>query len=188
MKKKRSTTERRERVRELWGKRDRVIADILFEEGFVDVPPRCGTTKEAELKEGLRRNICNDRIAIRNEWRSTRKQLNLDDLHIESNEYIAKLQTRIYDLEQLTEMLAGNGKGATAFVNAMAEIRQLEELIAKAKGSAVPIAPPEPEDANRATPVTVVFDFSECSAETIAEIKSQYPEHANDDGSAAAKG
>jgi len=135
-----SIADRRERVAELFGKRDRRIAEILVDEGFFGPLPRL----KAELETfvlNAKRTVNKDRHWIQQETERRRKELGAGGTAIASADYALRLRSRVYDAE---EILEDPKSRPTARVQALSEIRLLEELLAKNAGVAV--AAPSPED------------------------------------------
>lgn len=169
MAKKENTDERRERVKELFGKSDRRVALMLIEEGFFGPTPRVKQDR-IRFEASARRTITNDRHWWREHWRN-RKPRTSEDSAAYSEEYIAKLRTRIEDLEDVIDDPATR---ATAKVNAFAEIRQLEEMIAKAQGAdALDRRDTEDDDAASSLPfLGLVLNVTKVSPEAIAKAET----------------
>lgn len=135
-----SIADRRERVAELFGKRDRRIAEILVDEGFFGPLPRL----KAELGTfvlNAKRTVNKDRHWLQQEAEKRRKELGAGAAAFASADYALRLRSRVYDAE---EILEDPKSRPTAKVQALSEIRLLEELLAKSAGVAV--AAPAPED------------------------------------------
>ncbi|HXG58125.1 MAG TPA: hypothetical protein VNL91_03810 [Thermoanaerobaculia bacterium] len=130
-----NTEARRERVKELFGKSDRRIAAILIEEGYFGAYPK---TKPAQIKllDTARRTVCRDRAWWQERWSESTERKRTET----PQEYIARLRTRIEDLEDIAENTLTK---PTPRVQAFAEIRQLEQAIAKAQGIDEVAAPPD---------------------------------------------
>jgi hypothetical protein len=162
------TEGRRERVRELYAKNNRRLAEILIDEGFFG--PR-GKTAEARGRQldTARRQVLRDRDFWRTYWRTQRK-VSIEDRNVTIEEYIAKLETRI---EQLEEMLDDPKLKATPRVQAMAELRQLEQAIAKARGIGDPsLAAADVDGEGNARPfLGVVVNLGKVSAEAVKKIE-----------------
>jgi hypothetical protein len=150
------TDARRERVRELFGKPDRWIADALLEEGFFGPTKR---TKDAQItqRETARRTVERDRAWWREHWKKPRT-VTVQDMNVSSEEYIARLETRIADLQTI---LDNPQTKSTAAVNAVSEIRQLEQAIAKARGVEQAVDKAPEQDSGPSVPfIGLVLDVS----------------------------
>lgn len=175
--------DRRERVIELWGKSDRIIAEILIEEGYFSEPPEPpkSKTKAAEraheiavrrFVDSQRRTICNDRLAIRKDWKKLRKEMKADpdELEMSRQEYAARLRSRISDLD---DVIHGGAKPGTR-VMAIEAAARIESLVAKAEGVDEQLAP----DDNGGLPdvpfIGLVLDLREVTPETQKEIQTQH--------------
>jgi len=169
MPKKENTDERRERVRELFGKSDRRIALLLIEEGFFGPVPRVKQDR-IRFEASARRRITEDRTWWRTAWRN-RKPRTSEDSAAYSEGKIAELRTRIEDLEDVIDDASTR---STAKVNAYAEIRQLEEMIAKAQG-ADELDRRDDDDVNDAHALPflgLVLDVSRVSPEAIKKAET----------------
>lgn len=167
------TDARRERVRELWGKSDRRIAETLLEEGYGGPAKR---TKDARLQqtESMRRQVHRDREHWREVWREQAKK---PGGRTTVDEYVAKLRTRIEDLE---EMLDDQFLKGTPRVQALGEIRQIEQAIAKTEGT--DIAARDDDDSDTGAPfLGLLLDFSNCSDEVRDRLLKKKPKRNNDD-------
>lgn len=122
----------RDRVAELFGKSDPRIARALIAEKVVTVkegtfdalPPE----ERARLEDVIRRTVNNHRRKLLAQWKD--EPIPKPGDKQSAHEFIARLRTRIEDLEKILE---GGLVKSTAKVNALAEIRQLETLIAQVK-------------------------------------------------------
>lgn len=154
------TEERRQRVLELFGKRDRRIALILIGEKFFD-PGEIETDSEEwdRFVDACRRVVGYDREAIREEWKKLKKKPTNDPVAI--NEFIARLDTRIDDLDRIID--SGAAKAGTK-VNALGEVRQFESLKAKVSGLDIDGKEAQPADDPGDRPfVGLVMDFGKVS-------------------------
>ena len=153
------TDARRARVRELFGKSDKRIAEILIEEGFF--PSR--RTKEGRIQQldSARRRVYDDRQWWREQWKSEKRLTR--DRSVSTEEYIAKLETRIADLEEILDDPRTKG---TPRVQSLSEIRQLEQAIAKALGIDAAERDDGDGEGNGNTFTTLILDVSACSPET----------------------
>jgi hypothetical protein len=170
------TEERRRRVRELWGKPDKAIAQILLEEGHrpeSGTKPRTKAAKDAAAARALdsmRRNVWNDR-----EWwrakarkRATAPVTN-EDVEVQRFEHIASLES---DLEEIHELIDEADK-PTAKAILMGEKRQTRALLAKARGIDE-LAPRESEGNEKQPPVVgVVLGTENISPEMKEELRQQ---------------
>jgi len=123
----------RDRVEELFGKSDRRIAHALIEEHAVDPTGAAFTELEpaerAQFEDTVRRTVNNWRRKLLKNWKT--EALPKPGDKEAAHEFIAKLRTRIEDLERILD--GGALTKTTAKVNAIAEIRQIETLIASVK-------------------------------------------------------
>jgi len=148
---------RRERVRELMGCCDRVIAMTLIGEGYFTEPLSRIATDRVRFEETCRRTISSDRAAIRKAWRNPTKR----DPNESREEYIARLQTRI---NQIDERMARGTTKDTPYAQLQSEIRQIEQAIAKARGvDVMPGDDREGAGGGPLGPTVLVLDLSRCS-------------------------
>jgi hypothetical protein len=165
------TDERRERVLELWGKPDRLVAKILLEEGFdVDGEPRPATRKaqeewERRRIESMRRNVTNDRNHWLEKWRKRAKQpKNSEELEVELESNIAAIQS---DVDDLSELLTGRDVKSSAKAMLYQSKLRARELILRVRG--IDKAPErEPENPEKDVPVRpkiLIYDISNASEE-----------------------
>lgn len=165
----------RDRVAELFGKRDAKIADVLIAEKIV-LPPKPSMTpsERARWKDGIRRTVNNHRRALMEQWGE--QPLPKPGDAAEARAYIAKCQTRIEELDNIVD---DPDTKHTARLNAYAEIRQLETLIATTKRvdtGGRRIGKEEEEDPNAPQSklpfLGVVLDWKNVPPETRAEIEA----------------
>lgn len=164
-----NTDARRDRVRSLWTKSDRKIAEILIEEGFAGVIPRTAAGKVKQL-DSTRRRVWDDRLAFRKAWREKKRATN-EDLCETRGEYLASLDSFAADAVEILENQAVKG---TPRVQALSELRQLEQAKAKANGVAE-LAPATavPDPGAKPIVIGVVFGTRNVSPETREELRQQ---------------
>jgi hypothetical protein len=140
------TEARRERVRSLWVRSDKDIAQILTEEGFGGPPKKTADGKRTALAS-MQRNVWNDRKWWREKWRNV-KTSTTEDAHETRGEYLATLDSyRGIGLE-----IATNPKEkGTPRTQALMALARIGEAKAKAQGVAEVEALP-PEDDERSVP------------------------------------
>lgn len=166
----------RERVRELIGRSDRRIAKRLITEKLFVAPD--GAENDPELQRrfeaACRRTVCNHRKAIRDGWK-TEPPAELGD-PVATQEFIARLMSRLDDLDEILER---SDLKPTAKVNALAEIRQIEIAVAKAKGVDIDwkrfgkTDDPDDESQSKLPFVGLLVDLKNCSPEVRAEIERE---------------
>lgn len=171
----RSLRARRLRVRELFGRSARVIAETLLDEGF---EVKCGrkprTKADGEMWEKRRlaamtRNVINDKTWWREEWKNKR-QLTGEDPNVAREEHLAALMS---DVEEINELLDSGGTKATAKAILVGERRQTRALLAKALG-VEELAPRDPEaDQKRPLVVGLVIGTKNVSADARARLREQ---------------
>jgi len=120
------TDARRERVAELWGKRDPALAVILVEEGFFGLPARSGRRAETQMATA-RRTLRRDRDYWRERWATESAAVR----RMSSGEYLANLSTNVGELRELFEGLDDYARPKDR-VDVLHEIRQTLEAIASA--------------------------------------------------------
>jgi hypothetical protein len=155
------TEARRARVRTLWAKPDRRIAEILIEEGFGGASKRTAAGKAKQLSSMVR-NVWNDRVALRKKWRE-QKKATIEDVNETRGEYLARLESFSSDA---LEILEDDKMKGTPRVQALSELRQIEQ--AKAKACGVDVAAGDVDADDDGTPLRpkiLVYDVSNCSAE-----------------------
>jgi hypothetical protein len=135
-----ATAERRERVFELWGKSDRRISETLIDEGFFGKLPRLAEER-SRFKASAKRQVNKDRHWWRRRWKKNREERSHTpaELGMSIDDYVARLTTRIREIEDLIEHPTTK---PTAAVNGFSEIRLLEAAIAQAQGIDRPPAAP----------------------------------------------
>jgi hypothetical protein len=149
------TLERRERVRQLWGKPDRIIAETLLDEGFTSGTGRTPRTKakrdewEARRVDSMRRNVWNDREWWRAQWKKRASLPTSSDLAVAREEHIASLES---DLEDIFTMLEDGETKTTAKAMLIGERRMTRALLAKTRG-VDELAAPDPEGDKPPAPV-----------------------------------
>jgi hypothetical protein len=149
------TLERRERVRQLWGKPDRIIAEILLEEGFTAGAERVPRTKakrdEAEARKlnSMRRNVWNDREWWRVQWKKRATLPTSSDISVAREEHIASLES---DLEDIFTMLEDEATKTTAKAMLIGERRMTRALLAKTRG-VDELGAPDPDGEKPPAPV-----------------------------------
>jgi len=156
----------------MYGKSDTKIAAALIKDEIV-MPPKSRMTADetSRWRDGVRRTVNNRRRAITKGWKS--EPLPKPGDPVEARSYIAKLQTRIEELDDIVE---DKGTKSTARMNAYAEIRQLETLIAQTKrvdtGGRRRADDDDGDDApqSKLPFVGVVIDFANVPAEERAAI------------------
>ena len=164
----------RARVRELYGKRDAKIAQALIDEEIVTPPKKKMTPADlAKWTDGVRRTVNNHRRAIDKEWSELPLPKPGDALA--ARKFIAKLQTRIEELDDIVE---DPKTKSTARMNAYGEIRHLETLIAQVQrvdtGGRRREDSDDPDAPQSKLPFAgVVIDFRNVSAETRSEIERE---------------
>lgn len=151
------TDARRKRVRELFGKADKRIAEILIEEGHFGPVKRTKEVQHLQL-ETARRTVSRDKQWWRKLWSDEKRK----PARMTNEEYISRLETRISDLD---EMLDDAKIKSTPRVQAIDTLRKIEESIAKASGVDV-LEPKPPGDGPAAPFIGLIMDLSECSSET----------------------
>jgi hypothetical protein len=162
------TDERRERVLQLWGRKDKHVAKILLEEGFVvavgERPLSFDLVPEWETRrlELMRRNVSNDRAWWNERWRKKgASKLSPEDAAVERESHVASLKS---DIDEIQDLLVDPLTKATAKAMLVGERRQSRVAIAKARG----IETLEQDEAGGdvGTPVVrrvLVLDLSRCS-------------------------
>jgi hypothetical protein len=172
----RSTRARRARVRELFGRSNREIAETLLDEGFeiASAERRPRTTKavaewDAKRVAAMTRNVINDKEWFREQWKAKR-ELSTDDPLVAREEHIAALSS---DLDQINDFIGETATKPTAKSIAFGERRQTRALLAKARG-VEEIAPRDP-DADKPRPVIVGLRIGTTSltAEELRELKER---------------
>ncbi|HSY50408.1 MAG TPA: hypothetical protein VLC46_16470 [Thermoanaerobaculia bacterium] len=123
------TEARRARMRELWNKPDKTVAEILIEEGFGGPEKRTAVGKARHLAT-MTRNVWNDRKWWKKQWRES-KRATTQDVNESRGEYLARLDSLVADAGRL---LDDKGMKGTPRVQALSELRQLEQAKAKAHG------------------------------------------------------
>jgi hypothetical protein len=162
----------RDRVEELFGKSDRRITRQLIKEQVVAPMgasyDELAADEKVRFEDSVRRTVTNHRNALSDEWGL--KALPKPGDKKAAHEFIAKLQTRIEDLEQIAESLATK---PTARVNALAEIRQIETVIASVRNVDVAgrrlsrlLDAGDGDDQPMLPFMGLVMDFSKVSPET----------------------
>lgn len=139
-----NTEARRERMRALWTKSDRRIAEILIEEGFAGATKRTKDGQQKQIATTIR-NVYNDRLWWRKQWRAKARATE-QDVNETRGEYLARLDS--YASEALMLLDDPKLKG-TPRVQALSELRQIEQ--AKAKAVGVAEVPPEAPDGDGAS-------------------------------------
>lgn len=132
------TEARRKRVKELWGRPSRSIAKILLEEGFDVASEPKPRTKDAIAEwtakriNAMRRNVDNDKEWWRQELRTRLKMPRSgEEQALLREEHILSLES---DLEEIDDMLYGEGVKPTAKAILVGEKRQTRVALAKARG------------------------------------------------------
>jgi hypothetical protein len=160
------TDGRRERVKELYAKSNRRIGEVLVEEGFFGVPPKTPAGRARQI-DTARRQVARDRDWWRDQWKKARN-VTTEDRSVSTEEYVAKLETRI---EQVEEVLDSPMMKGTPRVQALAELRQLEQAIGKARGVGEPASlMPEDGDGTKVPFLGIVVGLGKLSAEAIRKI------------------
>lgn len=169
------TETRRKRVKELWGRPSRALAKILLEEGFEVACSAKPRTKPAIEKwetkriDAMRRNVDNDREWWREELRKRLKTpRTLEEHSLLREEHVLSLES---DLEEIDEMLYGDGAKATARAILIGEKRQTRVALAKARGvETLPEAEGADGDDGPVRPAVLVYvvDNENSTAETRA--------------------
>jgi len=154
-----SIDDRRERVAELYGKRDRRIAELLIDEGYFGTLPRMADERRRFVLTA-KRTVCNDRAAIRAEAAKKRKDLAGEFIDITSADYILRMRSRINDAE---DILDDPKARPTAKVQALSEMRLLEEAIAKSQGVDVADRGASEDDAPQVPFLGLVVDLRNVS-------------------------
>jgi hypothetical protein len=173
---KNETHERRLRVRELWGKPNAVIAEILLEEGFKvdgDRRPRSKAAREEwETKrlDAMRRKVWNDRDWWRQRWLKRSEPKTVDDLYVARQEHVASLET---DLEEIHEMIDDGKIKSTAKVMLIGERRQTRSLLAKARGVDAPTAGTDGAGDDDPESIQAKLFILEVPSETAGELREQ---------------
>ena len=165
----------RERVLEMFGKRDRKIAESLISDEIV-TPPKARMTAEetAKWKDGVRRVVNYHRNAILAGWKE--QPLPKPGDPVEARRFVARCQTRIEELDDIVDSRATK---STARANAYAEIRHLETLIAQTlrvdtggrRKSEDEVDPTAPQ--SKLPFVGVLMDWRNVDPETRAEIERE---------------
>lgn len=175
-----NTESRRERVRSLWIKPDRRVAEILIDEGFAGPVPTTADGKRKQLAS-MTKNVWNDRKWWRQAWRAA-KRLTNEDLCETRGEYIATLDAIG---AAVTEILEDPKIKGTPRVQAASEFRQVQQAKAKASGVAEPAPATDAADTGmKPVVIGVVLGTGNVSAETRDELRQQGIEiDSNDDSS-----
>ena len=127
-------------MRTLWMKSDRKIAEVLIEEGFGGSTQRTADGKRKQLAT-MQRNVWNDRQWWKKTWRKQARATS-GDLNETRGEYLAQLDSFI---AEGIEILDDPKTKGTPRVQALSELRQLEQAKAKARGVAE-TEPGSPDD------------------------------------------
>ena len=124
------TIERRERVLDLLAKPDMTIAKRLVQERFFGAVPKNADDRVRHL-DNARRTIAKDREYFRDKWKKEKRELNPDNVRMETEEYVARLRSRLNDVD---EILEDDLAKSTARVGAIDTAVKIETAIAKARG------------------------------------------------------
>lgn len=161
---------RRRRVVELWAVSDRLLARQLIKEGYFVAPANGRVAPDpVAFEESCRRTVSNDRQAIRLQWREGKKELTSADRNESTEEYVARLQSRI---DQITERLMTTAVKDTAYAALVDSLLRYEVAIAKARGTdEAPPADPDGGDVGRDVPfLGLVMGFENVSPEARKKI------------------
>lgn len=177
-----TTAERRKRVRELWGRPDRMVAEILIEDGFrvCDAPMPRGADARRTYLESMRRRVSDDREWWREHWRTRAETPTRKDFTVARQEHIASLES---DLEDIQAMIDDHATKATAKAMLIGERRQTRALLAKTRGVEELIADPDSESGAPPKVIGVVLGMENVSKETRDLLRAQgVPIPQDDDG------
>lgn len=161
-----TTDERRERVESLWAKSDSVLTDILIAEGYFGKKPRTPEGRETQ-RDTARRTLRRDRQYFRELWADEKKAAKR---RLTRGEYVATLRTNMEDLRTVVEEMDEDARVKDR-VDALHEIRQCLEAIAKAEGVDRNVAADDGDDKPPAA-VGVILNFNNLSAEEIEALAS----------------
>jgi hypothetical protein len=161
------TDSRRVRMRELWIRNDRQIAEILIEEGFSTATPRTPDAKRKQL-EAMRLCVFGDRRWWKKQWR-TAKDATKEETHETRGEHLATLDSyQAIGVDILTDL----NMRATPRVQALIALARIQEARAKATGVAeVAAAPPEGENAVRIPFLGVVVGLDQLTPAAMKKIR-----------------
>lgn len=170
------TDERRLRVLEMWGRKDRHIAQILIEEGFetdagaVPLSPHLKDAWQVKSADQMRRNVSNDKAWWRDRWRrEAGKPAAPEDVAVQREEYVAALES---DLDELADLMVDVATKSTAKAILHGEKRQTRALIAKARGIDQAIERPA-EPPTKVPVIGVVIGTKNVSSDMKAILKKQ---------------
>jgi hypothetical protein len=166
----RRTDERRDRVLQLWGKKDAHIAKLLLEEGFevnCGEPPIGKDLQDEWLvrrQETMRRNVNNDRAWWCERWREKKSgRLSPEDAVVERESHVAALRS---DIDEIQDLVASPLVKATAKAMLIGERRQSRVAIAKARGiETLEADEMGGDEGGPRVRKVLVLDLSRCSAE-----------------------
>jgi len=150
------TEARRARVRELWTKPDRRLAEVLIEEGYAGATKTTAAGRATQLNS-MAKNVWNDRAYWRKTWRKA-KRATVEDVNETRGEYLARLEAFS---AQAVEILDDPKVKGTPRVQALSEARQLEQAKAKAHGVDVAIEVEQDDDGIPVRPKTLVYVVDE---------------------------
>lgn len=174
-----NTVARRARVRSLWLKSDAQIAEILLEEGFGGPIKRTTDGRRKQI-DTMRRNVWNDREALKKEWRAA-KRATSEDAHESRGQHLAVLDS-LQDMG--VEMLSDPKLKGTPRAQALQALTRIVEAKGKALGVGE-VAPADPESEDDATPgvVGLILSTKNLSPEMRDELRAQgYVIDDEDDG------
>lgn len=172
-----NTEARRARVRSLWLKPDRHVAEILLEEGFGGAIRRTSDGRVTQLASMVR-NVINDRKWWRKTWRSEKRATN-EDIYESRGEHIAALDS-LQDVG--LEMLSDPTIKGTPKAQALQAVTRILEAKGKALGVAE-VSAPEPEDnGGPMVPfVGVVLDMSNVAPDVRKRVSGKRRDDGDDD-------
>jgi hypothetical protein len=163
-----NTEARRDRVRTLWIKPDRQIAEILIDEGYAGAVPRTEERQQRQLAT-TQRNVWNDRAFWRKTWREA-KRITTADANETRGEHLAVLDS--YRDEGIAKLGDKKLKG-TPFAQTLQALARIEELRAKATG-VDELQPIDPEADKPKVPVVgLVLGTNQISPEMRAQLRDQ---------------
>jgi hypothetical protein len=176
----------RDRVLEMFAKSDRKIAQSLIDDEIVTPAKRLNSAQRARWEDGVRRTVNNHRRKLMESWALTPLPKPGDPA--EARAFIAKCQTRINELDDIVD---DKNTKSTARMNAYAEIRQLDTLIAQTKRVDTGGRRRSEDEGEADAPqsklpfVGVVMDLKNVSQEARAEIERELREGRTDAGTDA---
>lgn len=171
-----NTEARRARVRSLWLKSDRQIAEVLLEEGYGGAIKKTADGRRTQLAS-MTRNVWNDRKKLREEWRDA-KRATAADAHESRGEHLAVLDS----LQEMgVEMLADPKLKGTPKAQALQAVTRIVEAKGKALGVGETTIEPEDDGKSRPSVVGLVVSAKNLSPEMKDTLRSQGYEFDDED-------